>query len=797
MAGDYAQLLDIINNPTQHGLPAWDNNTKEIEGTTIQQYLLSIINSLTVGYQFMGVATPSTSPGTPDQNVFYLASTAGTYTNFGDSITIPQGSIGLFKYNGNWDSTLLDIATTVLLPIKEELLNKKTNVILNTVWDYETAVEQLDNSYIDQYGNIVSSTILNKVFKFDVSNINDYVSVTGRSGAFGALACGVDDNGNVLNVCNFGEGKDYVNFVIPLVQGTKYIYVSRTTQAGNPQLKKTNGNETPSMFIYTSPSTYGNGYIYVDESNNLHFKYLAINFGANKRAYLSDGVHNFYEDNVIEITSERFYVKRSDYTELDGQITLYKGAEIDNDCIWLGTGSSAYSKRGVGPLWDMLLKYEFDEYKSIPIVRDGYINNDGGFTLSVNHSITEFIPVKENQRFVYCGTNGNVGMSVAGYDSEFNFVKPLVENTAFSQQNLYNYEFIIPNGIFYIRACSRKNGTILPSLCQLRDGIAKNSPCLFNKNIVVIGDSISTIYGNNAYYKKVLSVDVGQTIQSYVTWFDVYTNDTTTNPTPTGKTIGGVLLTEAMVGTLQTFTPVTADIGKTIGDAYNYNSPTTKVWSQILCERTGCKLLKNVSWSGSRMVSGYDGVRATTFRLAYGWSDYTIGCCKDRDENGNEILPDVIIIYRGTNDMSHTPFAHIDDVDLSNGIPATDLQENVYQFRIAYMLSIQKLRQAYPKATIICCTLNIFKRIVYDKFPTRNGIYTLPQINNAIRDIANTMGCGLIEFDKDGITFENCYSGGYITDSATEPTHPNTKGHTVMAEKAIENIQYLLRVEKA
>lgn len=54
-------------------------------------------------------------------------------------------------------------------------------------------------------------------------------------------------------------------------------------------------------------------------------------------------------------------------------------------------------------------------------------------------------------------------------------------------------------------------------------------------------------------------------------------------------------------------------------------------------------------------------------------------------------------------------------------------------------------------------------------------------MNNAIREIANTIGCGLIEFDKDGITFKNCYSGGYVTDSSTTPTHPNSKGHFVMA----------------
>lgn len=103
MAGNYAQLLDIINNPTDHSLPAWDNNNKLIEGLTVKQYLLTIINSLTVGYQFMGVASTNTSGGTPDQNVFYIAG-PGIYTGFGsNSITIYDGYIGIFVWNGAWN----------------------------------------------------------------------------------------------------------------------------------------------------------------------------------------------------------------------------------------------------------------------------------------------------------------------------------------------------------------------------------------------------------------------------------------------------------------------------------------------------------------------------------------------------------------------------------------------------------------------------------------------------------------------------------------------------------------------
>ena len=76
------------------------NGNNEITGALLQQSLLAMINALGADYQFVGIAQPSTNPGTPDQNVFYLAG-AGTYPNFNASV-IPAGYLGVLKYNGSW-----------------------------------------------------------------------------------------------------------------------------------------------------------------------------------------------------------------------------------------------------------------------------------------------------------------------------------------------------------------------------------------------------------------------------------------------------------------------------------------------------------------------------------------------------------------------------------------------------------------------------------------------------------------------------------------------------------------------
>lgn len=81
------------------------NGNNEITGNLLQQILVSMANSLGAQFQFGGIATVETNPGTPDYNVAYLAA-AGTYPNFG-GLTIPSGYIGVLKYNGQWVAEII------------------------------------------------------------------------------------------------------------------------------------------------------------------------------------------------------------------------------------------------------------------------------------------------------------------------------------------------------------------------------------------------------------------------------------------------------------------------------------------------------------------------------------------------------------------------------------------------------------------------------------------------------------------------------------------------------------------
>ena len=57
-----------------------------------------------VGYLYVGVAIPTTDPGTPDGKVVYFANTAGTYTHFNNITVEANKVVALYNINGSWES---------------------------------------------------------------------------------------------------------------------------------------------------------------------------------------------------------------------------------------------------------------------------------------------------------------------------------------------------------------------------------------------------------------------------------------------------------------------------------------------------------------------------------------------------------------------------------------------------------------------------------------------------------------------------------------------------------------------
>ena len=113
------------------------NANQEITGQVLQNVLNTIVSTLGENATYVGVATPTTNPGTPDGNVFYFATQAGTYANFGGAEV--EVGLTILLWNGStWSATKV-------MTIKQEVGSSESSVmsqriITNLVSEYNVSV---------------------------------------------------------------------------------------------------------------------------------------------------------------------------------------------------------------------------------------------------------------------------------------------------------------------------------------------------------------------------------------------------------------------------------------------------------------------------------------------------------------------------------------------------------------------------------------------------------------------------------------------------------------------------------
>ena len=125
------------------------NGKGEITGQRLQDVLIAMVNVLGDGYMYLGDATPLTDPDTPDNKVFYLATEAGTYTNF-DNIVVSEPTILYFDtqwhskpLNGNFPTVahVSDILNGNIIPkLAENLRSWKYNNLLPVDNDFNDTI---------------------------------------------------------------------------------------------------------------------------------------------------------------------------------------------------------------------------------------------------------------------------------------------------------------------------------------------------------------------------------------------------------------------------------------------------------------------------------------------------------------------------------------------------------------------------------------------------------------------------------------------------------------------------------
>ena len=104
------------------------NGNQEITGQILNSVLNQMVTTLGAGYQFAGIATTATNPGTSDAKVFYIANGKGTYTNFG-GLEVTEDEVVVLYYDTEWHKVATGIASQAKLSELEEKIELDTTII--------------------------------------------------------------------------------------------------------------------------------------------------------------------------------------------------------------------------------------------------------------------------------------------------------------------------------------------------------------------------------------------------------------------------------------------------------------------------------------------------------------------------------------------------------------------------------------------------------------------------------------------------------------------------------------------
>ena len=191
-------------------------------------------------------------------------------------------------------------------------------------------------------------------------------------------------------------------------------------------------------------------------------------------------------------------------------------------------------------------------------------------------------------------------------------------------------------------------------------------------------------------------------------------------------------------------------------------TPADTWWGQVI-EYLGGELLVNNSISGSTVC------RNPFYEVP------SYACSKERTSSlaKGDVLPDVIMIYMGTNDWGRGTRIHCEE--LNDGA-----EESLELFSVAYRTMLKELKQNYPDAEIWCFTLPISCCTSREgfAFPYCYGGRHIDEYCQEIRCCASELGCRLIDIRS--------YNRPYDT---IDGFHPNAEGMKTIANSVIGGIE--------
>lgn len=778
-----------------------NNSNQEITGQVLQNVLNNIVSSVGENSTFAGIATPTTNPGVPDGNVFYLATEAGTYSNF-NGIEIASGETVILEWRERWTKKVTGFVTQQHF---SELDKKSAFVIDYKADNHTTRLQVLKSSR--KTGKIISYR----------NPTNGELTVEMY------LGTSMDDQ--------YWQDDLFWANIFP---STKFPFINITAITGN-------NYNTPDSARNALPNTYykKEGLIFSFKDNNNRYRsYLYLGQINNAQSYIPIDNYCFealvYNTNAANTRYQVDFIARKQgftitYNDGTNQIietyigTLYDNSNWTNDKNWIKVLTNDSIEEIQNDL--MKIRHMFQNVSINKVYNELlFINktiNGSGNIVNGNGVLIEKIDIPAGKEYVY--TNA---YSVSFYRDDDTLLST-INMGAPTGKNISKRE--IPSEASYCRAWNNSARDFYylsfdENFIPLEFGITQLPETFFDKNLITNNNLIDgynnvngSLQSNKAYSTTRLIRIVDNVTSVFTNAFSVavYAADGTWigYRGSQGKTFREVKTSEKNWEYIifnfnsvdspfvslnyypcnpQNVRNVKLDRDEIINAAYrekkfcSFGDSIVELssWQKYIWKyfRMADHYIRGIG--GSKVTSVNPQTKKVNEDGYYNASNPDSGTitisdymCGDERVNTIPLDIDVLCVYAGANDITASvEMGTLDDGDESH-------------FMYAYGLMVRKIVKRLPKAKIFLCTPHNFYNSYSDAdFPYKNNKeLTILDYCKAIKDIGAIYGIPVIDVNAlSGISTLN------ITTHLQDQVHPNSTGGMKIANVVIsEMIRYV------
>lgn len=442
------------------------NGNEEITGQIMQNTLLSMISNIGANSTFAGVATPETVPGTPDQNVFYLAGTPGVYANFG-GYELKQGIVMFTNASGAFTAVDLGFSNDNL---KRLFLVDKSIIGIPNI-DY-------DHLYNIPGGGAPGLYIDNNTFDTGWAIVpidSGYMSVSGAN--ITRVLFFSDINPVAANLINTFA----TNFQLIPIPATAKLALITLRKANNPEGYKNLRVSQPGAAATRSDVSLLKQRLYKNRSFS-----GKVDIDANMLVNIISGNVNYIPDTAFDVAFVDIFDK-SKYLEITGativRVSFFSDYEINTANYISNTTNYITTIPSNAVMATITLRKtdNTDGYNNLRVNQNGaapsslrllqntgelftekslFFNRSGNpITTTEYLTTTGFLPITGKDDIVVKGANNASVPVITFWDAHYKFIAPIAQTEQTTNRVYTVAAADIPAGAKYIRCTRNENET--------------------------------------------------------------------------------------------------------------------------------------------------------------------------------------------------------------------------------------------------------------------------------------------------------------------------------------------------